>query len=190
MESDRLALKIRSGVHAGAVIRLDEASLLVIGSSDDCDVILADAGVSSHHCVLQKQGDQFFLRTIEGGVEVAGRKHDPGVTLPVVPGSAVKVGSAELQLESGVPVAEPVPLALVPRHWSLSIALGGLIVTVAAFLAISFQISAHSASAAVEQDVPIVQTTNRSGTAIAHDVAEVLRLSGINCEAQYNGDGP
>jgi len=191
MESDMLALKIKTGVHAGAVIRLDEASLLVIGSSDDCDVILADAGVSSHHCVLQKQGDQFFLRTIEGGVEVAGRKHDPGVTLLVVPGSAVKVGSAEFQLENGVPVPEkePVPVAVVPRHWSLSIALGGLIVTVAAFLAISFQISAHSVSATVEHDVPIVQTTNRSGPAIAHDVAEVLRLSGINCEAQYNGDG-
>jgi type III secretion protein D len=31
--------------------------------------------------------------------------------------------------------------------------------------------------------------TSRSGVSIAHDVAEVLRLSGITCEAQYNGDG-
>jgi type III secretion protein D len=191
METDLLALRILAGLHAGAVLRLDEASLLVIGSSDDCDVILADAGVASHHCVLQKQGDQFFLRTIEGGVEAGGRKHDPGVTFAVLPRSAVKVGGAEFQLESGVPLPEPAPApaVTVPRHWSMSITLGGLIVTVAAFLAISFQISAHSTSATAEHDFPIVQTTTRSGASIAHDVAEVLRLSGINCEAQYNGDG-
>jgi hypothetical protein len=191
MESDRLALRILTGLHAGAVIRLDEASLLVIGSSDDCDVILADAGVANHHCVLQKQGEQFFLRTIEGGVEAGGRTHDPGVTFAVMPRSAVKVGSAEFQLESGAPLPEtaPAPIVTVPRHWSMSITLGGLIVTVAAFLAISFEIRAHSASATADHDVPIVQTTARSGASIAHDVAEVLRLSGINCETQYNGDG-
>jgi hypothetical protein len=191
MESDLLALRILAGLHAGAVIRLEEANLLVIGASDDCDVILADAGVASHHCVLQKQGDQFFLRTIEGGAEISGRKHDPGVTLPVRPGVAVKVGSAEFQLENAVPDRQqaPAPGVSIPRHWSMSIALGGLIVTVAAFLAISFEISAHSASANAEHDVPIVQTTARSGAAIAHDVAEVLRLSGISCEAQYNGEG-
>jgi len=187
MESDLLALRILSGVHAGAVIRLDEAGLLVIGSSDDCDVILADAGVASHHCVLQKQGDQFFLRTIEGGAQVGGKKHDAGVTLAVVPGSAIRVGSAELQIDSGVPV--PAPVVTVPRHWRMSITLGGLIVTVAAFLAISFELSAHSAAETARHDAPTVQTTTRSGTSIAHDVAEVLRLSGINCEAQYNGDG-
>jgi hypothetical protein len=191
MESDMLALRILAGLHAGAVIRLGEASLLVIGSSDDCDVILADAGVASHHCVLQKQGEQFFLRTIEGGVEAGGRKHDAGATFAMVPGSAVKVGSAEFQVASGVPLPEPAPAPAVrvPRHWSMSITLGGLVVTVAAFLALSFEIGAHSTSATAEHTVPIVQTTDRSGASIAHDVAEVLRLSGINCEAQYNGDG-
>jgi hypothetical protein len=29
----------------------------------------------------------------------------------------------------------------------------------------------------------------RTGTAVAHDVTEVLRLSGIACEAHYDGDG-
>jgi hypothetical protein len=71
----------------------------------------------------------------------------------------------------------------------MTVALGGLIATVFAVLAASFGISAHSTQGTAEHGVPVVATTARSGAAIAHDVAEVLRLSGINCEAQYNGDG-
>src|ERR1700733_3153664 len=98
MESDVPALKITAGLHRGAVIRLDAADMLVIGSSDDCDVILADAGVASHHCVLKKQGDKFFLRTIEGASGVGDRAQDPGVTIFVPPGTPVTVGGAVFEI--------------------------------------------------------------------------------------------
>ncbi|MEA3181647.1 MAG: hypothetical protein QOI59_5170 [Gammaproteobacteria bacterium] len=193
MESDVLALRITTGLHQGGVIRLDTADLLVIGSSDDCDVILADAGVAAHHCVLQKQGDRFLLRTIEGATGVGGQAQIPGVTIFVGPGVPVTVGSAALEIVSTAPVVAPPPVPAtqvpLPRRWSMTVALGGLIATVFAVLAASFGISAHSTQGTAEHDVPVVVTTARSGAAIAHDVAEVLRLSGINCEAQYNGDG-
>jgi len=80
MESEVPALKIIAGVHKGAVIRLDTADMLVIGASDDCDVILADSGVRSHHCVLKRQADKFFLRTIEGALNVNGHEQDPGAS--------------------------------------------------------------------------------------------------------------
>ncbi len=197
MESDVLALRITVGLHQGALIRLDTADLLVIGSSDDCDVILADTGVASHHCVLQKQGEKFFLRVIEGATAVDGRAQDPGVTIFVGPGIPVTVGSAALEIVNAAPVVAPpapppqaarAPLPLPPR-WRVPIAVGALIATVCAVRAISLGISAHSAREAAGRDFAVAVTTARSGASIAHDVAEVLRLSGINCEAQYNGDG-
>lgn len=197
MEVDVLALRITVGLHQGALIRLDTADLLVIGSSDDCDVILADAGVASHHCVLQKQGDKFFLRVIEGATGVGGRAQDPGVTILVGPGIPVTVGSAALEIVNTAPVVAPpalppqaarAPLPL-PRQWRVPAAVGALIATVFAVRAISLGISAHSGQEAAGRDVAVAVATARSGASIAHDVAEVLRLSGINCEAQYSGDG-
>jgi Inner membrane component of T3SS, cytoplasmic domain len=197
MEADVLALRITVGLHQGALIRLDTADLLVIGSSDDCDVILADAGVASHHCVLKKQGDKFFLRTIEGASGVGDRAQDPGATVFVPLGTPVTVGSAVLEIvntaavtESPAEVAQTLRASL-PRHSpaAVAIAAGALIVTVFAVRAISLGISAHAAQEVSGHNVPVALTTSRSGASIARDVAEVLRLSGINCEAQYSGDG-
>ncbi len=217
MEPDLPALKITAGVHTGALIRLDTADMLVIGSSDDCDVILADEGVSSHHCVLKRQGEQFFLRTIEGTFSLNGQQQDAGETVPAPPGTLVSIGSAELQMISttlaAMPVVEQVadPAAtaaevaqpsLVHRLMrtdsvrrlvqarpltaaSMAVA---VLACVVAVRAMSFGASARSV---VDQGsaMPVAAVTTRSGAAIAHDVAEVLRLSGITCEAHYNGDG-
>jgi predicted component of type VI protein secretion system len=98
MEPDVPALKITAGVHRGAVIRLDTADRLVMGSSIDCDVILADAGICGHHCVLKKQSGKFFLRTIEGSLNVNGHEQDPGATIFVPPGIRVIIGGAAFEI--------------------------------------------------------------------------------------------
>jgi hypothetical protein len=209
MESDVPALKITAGVHAGAVIRLDTADMLVIGASDDCDVILSDTGVASHHCVLKKQADRFFLRTIEGASTVNGNEQDPGVTILVPVGVPVIIGSAAFEVinTAAVPVTpaaaevHPVPEAplfshqsvsqlLRRRPWSATVAVGALIATFFAVRAISLGLSTHSVQGAPDPDsAAAAVSASRPGASIAHDVAEVLRLSGINCEAQYNGNG-
>src|SRR5882724_6892339 len=107
MESEVPALKIIAGVHKGAVIRLDTADMLVIGASDDCDVILADTGVRSHHCVLKRQADKFFLRTIEGASNVNGHELDPGATILVPAQVPVIIGNAAFEI---VAMASPVDL--------------------------------------------------------------------------------
>src|SRR3981081_1618240 len=98
MESDVPALKVTGGVHKGAVIRLDTADMLVIGASDDCDVILADTGVRSHHCVLKRQADKFFLRAIEDALKLAGHEQYPGATSFVAPWVPVIIGSAAFEI--------------------------------------------------------------------------------------------
>jgi Inner membrane component of T3SS, cytoplasmic domain len=206
MESEVPALKITAGVHQGAVIRLDAADMLVIGASDDCDVILADSGVCSHHCVLKRQADRFFLRTMEGALNVNGHEQDPGSTILVPPGVAVVIGGASFEIVGTAASADtpaevnanehfqakaPAQLVRMLRRRPLSVtaAVAALIATVFAVRAISIGINAQSARSAAGEMAAAAVATSRSGASIAHDVAEVLRLSGITCEAQYNGDG-
>ena len=210
MESDVPALKMTAGLHKGAVIRLDTADMLVIGASDDCDVILADTGVRSHHCVLKRQAEKFFLRTIEGALNVNGHEQDPGATIFVPPRVPVIIGSAAFEIvataapadaPANVNANEHSPAQAAPsrpqsvsqmlreRPLGVTAAVAAIIATVFAVRAISLGISAQSAQGAAGQATAAAAVTSRSGASIAHDVAEVLRLSGITCEAQYNGDG-
>jgi hypothetical protein len=206
MESEVPALKITAGVHQGALIRLDAADMLVIGASDDCDVILADSGVCSHHCVLKRQADRFFLRTMEGALNVNGHEQDPGSTILVPPGVPVVIGGAAFEIvgtaasadtPAEVNVSEhfqakaPAQLVQMLRRRPLSVTAGvaALIATVFAVRAISVGINVQSAQSVAGEMAAAAVATSRSGASIAHDVAEVLRLSGITCEAQYNGDG-
>ncbi|KRE94451.1 hypothetical protein ASG87_17775 [Frateuria sp. Soil773] len=65
----QLSLRVFSGVHAGAEVRLPQRGILMIGQADDCDLILADPAIAAHHCVLTAVGDQVLLRAMEGTVE-------------------------------------------------------------------------------------------------------------------------
>ena len=80
-----------------------------------------------------------------------------------------------------------VPLLRGPR--SAIAAVAAIIATVSAARAISLGINTQSAQGTAGQAIAAAAVTSRSGASIAHDVAEVLRLSGITCEAQYDGDG-
>lgn len=64
----QLSLRVLTGMHAGAEMRLPERGILMVGSTDDCDLILADDGIAAHHCVLTVVGDQVLLRAMDGGV--------------------------------------------------------------------------------------------------------------------------
>ncbi|MFC4763261.1 FHA domain-containing protein [Dyella koreensis] len=65
----QLALRVFSGLHAGAELRLPQRGILMIGQADDCDLILGDANIANHHCVLTVMGDQVLLRAMDGEVE-------------------------------------------------------------------------------------------------------------------------
>jgi hypothetical protein len=64
----QLSLRVLTGMHAGAEMRLPDRGILMIGHADDCDLILADDGIAAHHCVLTVVGDKVLLRAMDGGV--------------------------------------------------------------------------------------------------------------------------
>lgn len=68
----QMDLRVFSGIHAGAEVRLPERGILMIGQSDDCDLIISDPGIADHHCVLTVVGDQVLLRALDGQVDVEG----------------------------------------------------------------------------------------------------------------------
>ena len=68
----KMDLRVFSGMHAGAEVRLPERGILMIGQADDCDLIISDPGIAPHHCVLTLIGDQVLLRTLEGHVDIEG----------------------------------------------------------------------------------------------------------------------
>lgn len=80
----QMDLRVFSGIHAGAEVRLPERGILMIGRADDCDLIISDPGIAEHHCVLTVVDDQVLLRTLEGRVEIEGgdgRRRGENVTL-------------------------------------------------------------------------------------------------------------
>lgn len=58
--------RITSGLHRGASMELT-ASEYLIGSGDDCDVVLSDAAVSAHHCRLVREWSGFCVRDLRTG---------------------------------------------------------------------------------------------------------------------------
>jgi hypothetical protein len=57
-------LSVDSGLHRGATMELTGTEY-VIGSGDDCDVVLHDASFAARHCVLRREWSGFALRDLQ-----------------------------------------------------------------------------------------------------------------------------
>ncbi|MGY1408389.1 FHA domain-containing protein [Luteimonas sp. A611] len=86
-DDDAAVLRIVSGLHTGATRPLSRREMVLIGSGDDCDVVLADLGVAPHHALLNAVDGRFHLRALDAPVEL------PGGTLH--PGDPVEVGQVQ-----------------------------------------------------------------------------------------------
>ncbi len=86
-------LVVLGGLHRGAQIQIGEPGWCLVGSADDCDVVLRDAGVHPHHLVLYWQDGRLFIRALDASARIGG--------LPLEQGAAVEVmGTAVCMLES------------------------------------------------------------------------------------------
>jgi len=92
--TDSWALRILSGTHVGAERRLDRRGMLLVGSGDDCDIILADVGVGAHHCIITYAEGALSVRAVDADVRVDGRTQHPGDPQSLAPFSTVQIGSA------------------------------------------------------------------------------------------------
>lgn len=91
----QLRLRVFSGVHAGAEFRLPERGILMIGQADDCDLILGDADIRDHHCVLTVVGDQVLLRALQGEVEAQGTHIAEGENITLEHFAMVRLGKVQ-----------------------------------------------------------------------------------------------
>jgi type III secretion system YscD/HrpQ family protein len=71
-------LAVLGGLHAGAVVDVSADDWTLVGSAEDCDIVLRDPGVLPHHAALFPRGAQLQLRTIDGPVSALGQARAPG----------------------------------------------------------------------------------------------------------------
>lgn len=123
-----LVLRILSGLHDGASRVLSEQEMLLIGSGEDCDIILSDPGVARHHAMVLRHGDTLSLRAIDAVLEFAGDPLEPGdpIELPQLQparlgGVSIAIGPADddgwtaLGARPGMVSAAPPPAAPASR---------------------------------------------------------------------------
>lgn len=92
-------LRIVSGLHVGASRPLSRREMILIGSGDDCDVVLADDGVAAHHALLNVVDGRFHLRALDAPVELPGRTLHPGD--PVEVGQVQRIGLGHAAIAFG-----------------------------------------------------------------------------------------
>lgn len=190
------------GLHAGAALTITTDDALLVGADDDCDMILADPGVAAHHCMLTARGDKVTLRPIDAAVITRGHDHPPGETVALAVGERVELGQAVLEIVSATDIAErrahvptrPKPARRSVRATLLHQSRWG----VTAVLAVAVACEIHPVSRETPVPTALAQTNTANaaagesapeGAAVAHDVGEVLRLSGISGDSHYDGNG-
>lgn len=97
-ERPSLVLRVVRGLHDGASRGCMLADMVIVGSADDCDLILADEGVAAHHCVIKIDGDNWFVRALDGDVGVGSNVTRTGDTASLALYDVIGVGSSALAL--------------------------------------------------------------------------------------------
>ncbi|HEY0233348.1 MAG TPA: FHA domain-containing protein [Dokdonella sp.] len=92
--TDVWALRVLGGMHAGAERKLQQSGLLMIGSSDDCDIIFGDAGVAAHHCIVSHTDGELSIRAVDADVRIDDRVLHPGDPQGISPFALVHIGGA------------------------------------------------------------------------------------------------
>jgi type III secretion protein D len=94
-------------MHQGARVPLQRSGLAIIGSADDCDLILLDSGVAARHAAVTVRERDLTLRAIDGQIDVDGRSIAPGEIATLIAGTPIVIGSAKIVIgEDPTPPAE------------------------------------------------------------------------------------
>lgn len=92
MASEKYLLKILSGPHQGAEVALDEGEL-IIGSSQDCDLILSDALVSGRHLKVLVNETGVSILPLESPVYFDGQEIAKDQYFAVEPFKFISIGT-------------------------------------------------------------------------------------------------
>ncbi len=106
-----LALKVLTGKHAGAEHPLLASDFLLVGSSDDCEIIMTDEGIAPHHCLISRQGRDVLVRPLDAAVGTGEEQWAPGQMQTVSLGQSIRLGQSSIAIQSALPAiaAEEMP---------------------------------------------------------------------------------
>lgn len=90
------ALRVAAGLHEGADRPLAAQEMILIGNGDDCDIILADAGVARRHAMVMVFDGEATVRALDAPLLLDGRTVRPGDPVALEPGQRITLGGAVL----------------------------------------------------------------------------------------------
>ena len=199
---ESVTLRIVSGVHAGASLTLASGDMVMIGAGEDCEVILSDPDIAKHHCLVSLTSGRVAVRPVDAAITLSdGTTHQAGEVLWISPGIEVSLGGAafEVTADSSSGIFRGIPKVRVVRrprsdaaarwHRRLRWAVAAAVVTAVACRLVPGARESQPTHANISHDKTMTVMQAPTGVAVAHDVTEVLRLSGIPCDAHYDGNG-
>src|SRR5690606_4280013 len=96
MDDRGIVLRVVSGLHSGAERELAGGEMILIGSGDDCDMVLADAGVAARHALLSFLDGRFSLRALDAPLHVGTAMIHPGDPVELDRVQRVGIGEAAI----------------------------------------------------------------------------------------------
>ncbi|MCL1636164.1 FHA domain-containing protein [Luteimonas sp. SX5] len=90
------ALRILSGLHIGASRPLAEKEMILVGSGEDCDIVLSDQGVAPHHALIGLLGGSLSVRALDAPLRVGGQPLHPGDPVALASLQRIELGQAAL----------------------------------------------------------------------------------------------
>ncbi|MDR7194703.1 FHA domain-containing protein [Luteimonas terrae] len=87
-------LRIVDGLHAGASRVLADEEMILVGSGEDCDIVLADDAVAAHHALISLVGGRFLVRALDAPVKVGVLDIHPGDPVELSAVQQVRIGEA------------------------------------------------------------------------------------------------
>ena len=91
-------LRVMSGLHRGAVVPLQRPGFIVLGSSDDCDLVLMDAGVAPRHAAIMLHEHEIVVRALESRVVLEGTAIAAGDSAKLPDLRTLSLGSATIMI--------------------------------------------------------------------------------------------
>ena len=191
-DAGEAVLRIVSGLHVGASRPLSRREMILIGSGDDCDVVLADAGVAAHHALLNVVDGRFHLRALDAAVELPGRTLHPGDPVEIGQVQRIGLGHAAIAFgradapewllvapEAGLADGVAPPRPKVPLTSRLSMIAGIAVLALAALAIAAAMLPARPPPVDVELRLrQLAQAHGISDMAISRDVDGAAVLSG------------
>ncbi|HET7314023.1 SctD/MshK family protein [Salinisphaera sp.] len=170
----RPQLRVTGGAHAGAASELAYSGCR-IGSADDDDIVLSDAGVVAHHLTIRTYGQRVAVEASGGEIQLNGARLESKTGMRTSLPVDIRIGQAALRLESEARFELPSAMvAKIKRAGSITGA-----VAVFGIIALSSTLDAQSALAHIA--APIFHAADsKDNAAKAAQSAKKERLAARN----------